>query len=465
MGRSLDDEGSEESGAPPSAAASRDSGARAKAGAERPGNWLAGHGAWPTTHLVPLLLLVLSPPFALLLWVTVTHYDASILALIHAPPMQVLAKFPRPSVNALAMLLGWLGFQLVLLRLLPGKRHLGPVTPQGNRPEYRLNGVAAFVLTHLAYFAATGLGLFSGAVIYERFGELLATSSVLALAICGWLYVKGLRFPSSSDAGGTGNFLWDFYWGTELHPRMFGVELKQLFNCRFAMMGWSLIVLSYAAAQIEHQGQLSTSMLVCVGLQVVYVLKFFVWEGGYFNSLDIMHDRLGFYICWGVCGWLPIVYALAALYLVEHPVPLNHPAALAVAGFGLLAILVNFAADEQRRRVRATGGQTRVWGCEPELIHATYTPADGQPRQNLLLVSGWWGVARHFHYLPELGLALAWTIPVGVERALPWFYLVYLTILLVHRALRDEQRCARKYGAAWEEYRRRVPWRILPGLF
>jgi 7-dehydrocholesterol reductase len=67
--------------------------------------------------------------------------------------------------------------------------------------------------------------------------------------------------------------------------------------------------------------------------------------------------------------------------------------------------------------------------------------------------------------VPELGLALAWTIPVGFDRALPWFYLIFLVILLTHRALRDDERCARKYGAAWDEYRQRVRWRMLPGVF
>ena len=32
-------------------------------------------------------------------------------------------------------------------------------------------------------------------------------------------------------------------------------------------------------------------------------------------------------------------------------------------------------------------------------------------------------------------------------------------------ALRDDERCARKYGEAWDEYRRRVPYRMLPGVF
>ncbi|WP_146155180.1 7-dehydrocholesterol reductase [Enhygromyxa salina] len=430
------------------------------------GDWLAGNGSWLTTSLVPLLLVISTPPVAALLWVVMTFYDGSIVLAARSPARELLGHIPEPSWTALAMLLGWLGFQLLLLRGLPGKRHLGPVTPRGNRPTYRLNGIAAFVITHVAWFAATGpLGLFSGAAVYHHFGALLVTSSLLALVLCAWLYVKGLRAPSTSDAGGTGNLLWDFYWGTELHPRLLGVELKQLFNCRFAMMGWSIIVLSYAAAQVELHGHLSTSMAVCVGLQVVYVFKFFLWEGGYFNSLDIMHDRFGFYICWGVCAWLPIVYTIAGLYLVNHPIALSPAVALAITAFGLLAIRVNYAADEQRQRVRATGGETKIWGRKPEIIVATYVPADGQPRQNQLLVSGWWGVARHFHYLPELGLALAWTLPVGTERLLPWFYPMFLAILLVHRSLRDDERCARKYGPAWAEYRRRVRWRMLPGVF
>ncbi|MBC7172137.1 MAG: hypothetical protein H5U40_06920 [Polyangiaceae bacterium] len=86
-------------------------------------------------------------------------------------------------------------------------------------------------------------------------------------------------------------------------------------------------------------------------------------------------------------------------------------------------------------------------------------------RENVLLVSGFWGIARHFHYVPEVLSAVFWTLPVLFEHALPWFYVVYIAMLLVHRALRDDARCATKYGEAWDEYRRRVPYRIVPGVF
>jgi len=39
----------------------------------------------------------------------------------------------------------------------------------------------------------------------------------------------------------------------------------------------------------------------------IYNFKFFLWETGYFNSMDIQHDRAGYYICWGCLVWVPAV--------------------------------------------------------------------------------------------------------------------------------------------------------------
>jgi 7-dehydrocholesterol reductase len=99
------------------------------------------------------------------------------------------------------------------------------------------------------------------------------------------------------------------------------------------------------------------------------------------------------------------------------------------------------------------------------MIHAEYTTADGEKHRNILLVSGFWGVARHFHYVPELTLALTWSLTAGASNFLPYFYLMFLTILLVDRAARDDLRCRTKYGVFWEDYCRRVPYKILPGIY
>jgi 7-dehydrocholesterol reductase len=309
-----------------------------------------------------------------------------------------------------------------------------------------------------------GLELFSPSIIYDHFGELLGALNLFALLFCLGLYLKGRFAPSSSDHSVAGNFIFDYYWGTELFPRAAGWDIKMFTNCRFAMMGWGLIVLSFAAAQAERHG-LSDSMLIAVALQLIYCAKFFWWETGYLGSLDIMHDRAGFYICWGVLVWLPSVYTSGTLFLVDHPVHLGLPVAAGIAALGVASIFANYFADAQRQRVRATDGECRVWGSKPEVIRAAYVTAKGEKKESLLLLSGFWGLSRHFHYLPEILAAFFWSLPALFTHVLPYFYVIFLSILLLHRSIRDDKRCAAKYGIHWDQYRQRVPWRIIPGLF
>ena len=437
--------------------------------------WAAGSES-PVVHFVrttlgPLFLILFTPPVAILFWIICTFepFKGSVLPLLTSDGWySVVRHWPWPSKNAAAILIVFFVLQVLLLVLIPGKTFEGPLTPTGNRPRYILNGITAWLITHALFFgSAYGLHLFKPGIIWDYFGEILATLILIALIFCLCLYFKGRFWPTSEDRSFSTNFIWDFYWGVELHPTLFDINLKQLVNCRLSMMGWSVIVLSFAAkqAELDPGGHISNTMLVSVALIFLYLFKFFWWESGYFTSLDIMHDRFGFYICWGVLAWVPAVYTLTVQYLVLHPNDLPWPIAVAIFVIGIGAIYVNYAADNQRQRVRVTNGATSVWGRPPDLIRAPYVTADGSKHESLLLVSGWWAVARHFHYVPEIILALAWSLPAGFSNFVPYFYVVYLTILLTDRATRDDRRCRRKYGAAWEEYCRRVPWRILRGIY
>jgi 7-dehydrocholesterol reductase len=423
------------------------------------------------TTLGPVCLILSTPPAAIIFWIVCTYepFNGSLSPLLTAAGWRaVAAHWPWPSLSAAAIVFAFVVVQVILLQWLPGKVFEGPFTPAGERPRYKLNGVPAWFVTHALFLGCSyGLHLFNAGIVWDHFGEILATLVLFALIFCLFLYFKGRYWPTSEDRSLSGNFIWDYYWGVELHPTLFGVNLKQLINCRFSMMGWSLIVCSFAAkqAELDPAGQLSNSMLVSAALTFIYLFRFFWWESGYFTSLDIMHDRFGYYICWGVMAWVPAVYALTAQYLVLRPHDLPWPFAAALFLLGVSAIYINYAADAQRQRVRATNGRTTVWGRPPALIHAPYGTADGMQHESLLLASGWWGLARHFHYVPEVVLALAWSLPAGFTAFLPYFYVVYLAILLTDRAARDDRRCRRKYGASWEEYCRRVPWKILPGIY
>ncbi|KAF3586272.1 hypothetical protein F2Q69_00029726, partial [Brassica cretica] len=44
-------------------------------------------------------------------------------------------------------------------------------------------------------------------------------------------------------------------------------------------------------------------------------------------------------------------------------------------------------------------------------IVATYKTTASETKTSLLLTSGWWGLARHFHYVPEILSSFFWTVP------------------------------------------------------
>ncbi|KAJ6349719.1 hypothetical protein OIU78_006016 [Salix suchowensis] len=195
----------------------------------------------------------------------------------------------------------------------------------------------------------------------------------------------------------------------------------------------------------EQSGKVADSMLVNTILMLVYVTKFFWWEAGYWNTMDIAHDRAGFYICWGcLVVWVPSVYTSPGMYLVNHPVNLGLQLALYILAAGVLSIYVNYDRDRQRQEFRRTNGRCLVWGKAPSKIVASYTTASGESKTSLLLTSGWWGLSRHFYYVPEILAALFWTVPALFNHFLPYFYVIFLTILLFDRAKRDDDRCGSK---------------------
>ena len=67
--------------------------------------------------------------------------------------------------------------------------------------------------------------------------------------------------------------------------------------------------------------------------------------------------------------------------------------------------------------MRATNGNTTVWGKRPVLVVGHYTTESGEKKESVLLASGFWGISRHFHYVPEILGALFWTLPGALAAA------------------------------------------------
>jgi Delta14-sterol reductase len=87
--------------------------------------------------------------------------------------------------------------------------------------------------------------------------------------------------------------------------------------------------------------------------------------------------------------------------------------------------------------------QGLIWGKKPVVV-------------GRLLASGWWGLSRHPNYWGDIMLGIAYSLPCGFSSVLPWAYPIYLTLLLVHRFVRDDERCSQKYKeVGWESARER----------
>lgn len=421
----------------------------------------------------PFFLMIMCPPLILLFWYTNSVLKGSFSTLwqqiLSNGFLTTLLEIWRPyflgTPTAWKIIAIFGVVQICFMKFLPGKIFKGPPSPKGYVPIYKANGVLAFGTTMFLFlFCSSVIHLFPATILYDNLGGILGALNIFSLCFCLLLYVKGRFFPTSQDHGITGNVLFDYYWGTELYPRFLGINVKMFTNCRFGMMGWGLLLLSYAFKQQELYG-LSNAMVVAVALQFVYLTKFYIWETGYLQSLDIMHDRAGFYICWGCLVWVPAIYTSPTMYLVHHPNHLSEWLATLLLVGGTAAILINFTADRQKQKFRASEGTLRIWGKEPRYTVAQYKLASGDAKRSLLLASGWWGIARHFHYLPEIMGALCWSLPALFGSFIPYFYVCFLVILLLDRAHRDDKRCAAKYGEYWDQHCEKVPYKILPFVF
>ncbi|XP_050692804.1 uncharacterized protein LOC126983770 [Eriocheir sinensis] len=346
---------------------------------------------------------------------------------------------------------------------VPGEDFYGPETSFGYTPRYKANGVPFFVVSVAAYLTLVFLTPQLPIHLFRNFANIIASCNLLALLLCVFLLVKGKQWPGSREKIKPKPLIYEFYRGIELHPRILGVDVKQLTNCRFGLLAWELLVITFFLAGWERNG-FSLPHLVSTLLQTVYLAKFYWWETGYFNTLDIILDRAGYYICWGCLAFVPSLYTFASYYLVANPPVMSTWGAVGTLILGLTSISLNYRVDWEKEYFKASNGRCALWGTPASCIEAKYETKQGV-RRSKLLTSGFWGLARHLNYTFELLLALSWCLPGLGRGLLPFIYFIFLTILLVHRVFRDEEKCAVKYGTAWVEYCQKVPYRMLPGVF
>lgn len=344
--------------------------------------------------------------------------------------------------------------------------------------------------------------------IWENYLQILTANLGIAFALACFVYVRSFSIkPGNADhrefaAGGlTGNLIYDWFIGRELNPRINlpggTIDIKCFCELRPGMLGWLLLDLAFMTHQYKSYGFVTDSIVLVTLFHAFYIFDALWHEPAVLTTMDITTDGFGFMLAFGDLVWLPFIYSIQTRYLATHPVQLGPGRSLAILALHTLGYYIFRGANSQKHTFRTNPD-------DPLVSHLTSIPTSDDPTQNgsRLLVSGWWGIARHINYLGDWLISWAWCLPTGFagyhllrhdntttsfsststtntttlatvlpEPARGWgvlftyFHVIYFAILLLHRERRDELKCLRKYGEYWHEYRRRVPWRIIPGIY
>ncbi|CAF0752820.1 unnamed protein product [Adineta steineri] len=452
-----------------------------------------GHNKFLSESIIPLMLCFACPFFVRSIVFICDHCHGSIheflqrLLFDHTLTLKDVLenffffKWHWPSA---IIIIGFLIYAIVMTMLLPGDEYQGPITDTGHIPIYRNNGFCYYIVSLIIFTILTvvlKLNNLSPTYIYDQWDAFLSTVSTFAFLLCFCVMIKGKYMPSTNDHRSSSNWLTDFYRGVELYPRIFNIDVKLITNCRYGMLSWALLSVIFCMKTFELYGYTDSALITCI-LTLVYLTKFFWWESGsfpyfdystfimntfigYMKTIDIIVDRAGFYLCWGCLVWVSGIYTLPSYFLVTHPKQLGFQLTILILTLGLLSIYINYDCDRQKIQVRSTHGKCLIWGKPAKIIRAKYRLLNGKESESILLASGYWVLSRHFHYIPELALAFLWTCPCGFQYILPYFYVIILFILLMHRAHRDDQRCRLKYGDAWIKYCDLTPWKVWPKIY
>ncbi|XP_031959281.1 delta(14)-sterol reductase LBR isoform X1 [Corvus moneduloides] len=377
-------------------------------------------------------------------------------SLLNFPPLPALESLWEWRVFGVFLL--WFFLQAVFYLLPIGKVVEGLPLSNGRKLQYRINGFYAFILTA----AAIGVLLYFQLelhYLYDHFMQFAVSAAAFSLALSIYLYVRSLKAPEEELApgGNSGYFIYDFFTGHELNPRIGSFDLKYFCELRPGLIGWVVINLAMLLAEmkIHNLSMPSLSMILVNSFQLLYVVDALWNEEAILTTMDITHDGFGFMLAFGDLVWVPFVYSLQAFYLVGHPITITWPVAAAITVLNCVGYYIFRSANSQKNNFRRNP-------ADPKLANLKFIPtATGKG----LLVTGWWGFVRHPNYLGDIIMALAWSLPCGFNHILPYFYVIYFICLLVHREARDEHHCKQKYGLAWERYCQRVPYRIFPYIY
>jgi hypothetical protein len=360
---------------------------------------------------------------------------------------------------ALGFFAPWVVDALVLLlhRVLPARHVAGYVRGADGKPlRYRLNGPLVLLAVLGLWATAVRSGLVPWDFFYVHRWEGLAGACGLGLLFTAAIV---LGAPSTGKP-----LLAELFLGRRANPQWLAHRGHTLVDAKIYLyligaVQLELNVLSFAAHQaLSHPGEVSPGVFLYAALFTFFVVEYLLFEEVHLYTYDFLAERVGFKLGWGCLTFYPYFYCVGLWAVADKPDPHTPLPLLVLSGALFFSGWVLSRGANLQKFLFKTRPEAKLLGLlAPEAI------SDGKAR---LLCSGFWRLARHVNYLGEFLMAFGLTLALGWPLdPWPWLYPLYYVALLVPRERDDDRRCARKYGALWTEYCRRVPYRILPGIY
>ncbi|KAH9255982.1 hypothetical protein BASA81_005751 [Batrachochytrium salamandrivorans] len=381
---------------------------------------------------------------------------------------QVVLASPFPKREVFGYTLMWFLFQMFLERLLPGDKVEGTLLANGTKLKYNINGhlaywVSLFVMLHAypEFNAQTGnfVGFtrFPLETIYYEYFEFAKSAMWFSFGLSVYLYSKSFMERDSRQlACDTPYGVYNWFLGRELNPRDLGdFDWKEFCELRPGLIGWQIVNVGCAIAQYQLHGKVSTPMILVNLFQGMYVWDALYSEEAILTTMDITTDGFGFMLAFGDLAWVPFTYSLQARFLVDHsPEGLPNWFWVGVFLVKMLGFIIFRGANGEKDQFRRDP-------THPSVKHIGYM--ETKRGRKLMTSGGWWAMARKINYTGDWLMGLAWCMTTGFQTPLTYFYSIYFFVLLVHRAMRDNEACEHKYGKEdWDKYKKAVPYVFIP---
>lgn len=359
----------------------------------------------------------------------------------------------------------WFVSLAILDVLLPGTKLDGVELRDGSKLTYKINGIA--VSTTLSLVLAVRYQLTNGEMpelqyLYNHQTDICIISILFSFVLACAVYIasfiplarpnaNGTRERILAVGGNSGNVIYDWFIGRELNPRLGPLDIKMFSELRPGMLLWLLINLSCLHHSYLQTGKMIDSLLLVNILQGFYIFDGVLNEEGLLTMMDITTDGFGFMLAFGDLSLVPFTYCLQARYLSVSPIELGNTKCGLIVGVMLLGYWIFHSSNKQKSDFR-----------QGNLPHLNSIKTD---RGSQLLCDSWWAISQHINYFGDFLISLSWCLCTGFQTPLTYYYSVYFAALLLHRQTRDEAKCRNKYGKYWEEYEKKVPYKIIPYVY